>query len=387
MRKAVRHANKSVSTTPSGRRLGLIINPVAGMGGSVGLKGTDGPKLLAEAIARGAVPAAAARAARALRALRIGGVTGTVLVAPGDMGMDAAVAAGLGAEVVGAIDGVTTARDTIRIAGEMARAGAGLIVFVGGDGTARDVMEGAPDAALLGVPGGVKMHSAVFGLSPEAAGEIAARFIRSPEALVWQDADVMDIDEALLERGVVSPRLSGVVRVPADRGGMQRAKAPSSPADDMALEALADEIVGEMEEGRLYVLGCGATMRKVKRRLGSDGTLLGVDVAMNGRLIATDADARRLDRLTATASTSIVLSVTGGQGFLLGRGNQQIGPALLRRVGRDGIIVLCGARKLADLNPPVLRVDTGDPKLDRTLAGYMRVRTAPGQSMMMRLGA
>jgi predicted polyphosphate/ATP-dependent NAD kinase len=275
----------------------------------------------------------------------------------------------------------------MRIAGELAAAGAGLILFAGGDGTARDVVTGVPSAMLLGIPSGVKMHSAVFGVSPESAAAVAARFLRDPDGLAWQDADVVDIDEALLQQGVVAAQLHGVARAPVDRDAMQRCKAPSRPADDLALEALADEIVGEMEEGRLYALGCGATMRKVKRRLGNDGTLLGVDVAMNGRLIATDVDAGRLQRLTAASPASVIVSITGGQGFLFGRGNQQISPALLKRMGRSDIVVLCGARKLAGLDPALLRVDTGDAALDRKLGGYIRVRTAPGQSMMMKVSA
>jgi predicted polyphosphate/ATP-dependent NAD kinase len=322
-----------------------------------------------------------------LDTLRMRGVAGLLLTAPGAMGIHATTAAGIAAETVGRIGSATTGEDTRRVARELAAAGAGLILFAGGDGTARDVMAGAPGVALLGIPSGVKMHSAVFGVSPEAAGAIAARFLKDPDAMVWQDADVMDVDETLLQQGVVAARLYGVARAPVDHGAMQRGKAPSRPADDAAMEALADEIVSEMEDGRLYVLGCGATMRKVKRRLGGDGTLIGVDVAMNRRLIATDVDTDRLFRLTVRTPTSVVVSVTGGQGFLFGRGNQQICPALLKLVGRDGIIALCGARKLMELDPPMLHVDTGDPVLDRKLSGYLRVRTAPGQSMMMRVSA
>jgi predicted polyphosphate/ATP-dependent NAD kinase len=303
------------------------------------------------------------------------------------MGADALAAAGLSGEPVGRIGAVTTAQDTRRIAGEMAAAGAGLILFVGGDGTARDVAAGALGVALLGIPSGVKMHSSVFGLSPEAAGAVAARFLAAPETVAWRDADIMDIDEALLDRGVVAAKLHAVARAPADRGSMQRGKAPSRPQDDASLEALADEIVAEMQEGRLYALGCGATMRKVKRRLGGDGTLLGVDVAMNRRLIAADVSEERLLRLAASSPVSVIVSVTGGQGFLFGRGNQQIGPSLLGRLAREEIIVLGGARKLTELDPAVLRVDTGDEAVDDRLAGYVRVRTAPGRSMMMRVGA
>lgn len=375
------------STTRHAPRIGLIVNPVAGLGGAAGLKGSDGAERQALARARGAMPTAAVRTARALAALTRAGMRAELFVAPGAMGAALAAAAGVAARRIGRIGAVTTGGDTTRIAAGMAAAGAELILFAGGDGTARDVAAGAGDVPVLGIPCGVKMHSAVFAVSPEAAGEIAARFLSDPQGMAWQDADVMDIDEDLLARGIVAARLQAVARAPASHGAMQRAKAPSLPSDDAALEALAEEIVREMPRGQFHLLGCGATLRKVKRRLGGDGTLLGVDVARDGRLVALDADAAALERCAARTPARIVLGVTGGQGFLLGRGNQQISARLLRHVGRENLVVLCGARKLLALDPPVLRVDTGDPELDRAIAGYIRVRTAPGQSMMMRVCA
>jgi predicted polyphosphate/ATP-dependent NAD kinase len=197
----------------------------------------------------------------------------------------------------------------------------------------------------------------------------------------------MDIDEELLREGHVAARLFGYARSPAEPRLMQNCKARSDGGDDAALDALANTLVAGMAPTTVYVLGCGETMRRIKRRLGGEGTLLGVDVAMGGRLIAADVDEARLLRLTAQAPTRVIVSVTGGQGFVFGRGNQQIGAALLRRVGREGVTIVTGRRKLTDLDPPCLRVDTGDPAVDAMLAGYARVETAPGRSMIMRIAA
>jgi len=244
---------------------------------------------------------------------------------------------------------------------------------------------------VLGVPTGVKMHSAVFGTSPAAAGRIAAHLLDPAGPPVrLREAEVMDIDEAALREGRVSARLFGVARVPHERGLMQASKGAARPNDEAALDALARVIVREWPADRLMILACGTTTRRVRRAMGFDGTLLGVDVVLGGRPIALDVNEAQLLRLldrAGEAGAGILASVTGGQGFLFGRGNQQISAEVIRRIGRGGIMVMTGAQKLAALDPPVLHVDTGDASVDAMLAGYIQVHTAPGQRMVMRIAA
>ncbi len=371
------------------RRIGLIVNPFAGLGGPAGLKGTDGTEMVQRALARGAVPRAAERAAKALAL--VAPLAGRLQLLAGSGAMGAAVATGLGLTVgsIGEPAEATTGRDSREAAAAMAARGVDLILFAGGDGTARDVLDGAPDTPLLGIPTGVKMHSAVFATSPEAAGRVAAMVIEdTAQRMRWRQAEIMDLDEEALREGRVAARLHGYARVPVERMLMQNGKAGSARVDeDVALAGLADRIVHGMERGRVYVLGCGQTMRLIKRRLGGDGTLLGVDVALDGRLIATDVDEERLLRLVEGVPAHVVVGVTGGQGFVFGRGNQQIGPRVLARVGRDGVTVVTSEAKLTALDPACLHVDTGDPCVDAMLSGYLRVHTAPGRSMMMRVAA
>jgi predicted polyphosphate/ATP-dependent NAD kinase len=345
------------------RRIGIIVNPIAGMGGRVGLKGTDGTATLARARALGAEPVAAARCAMALDAM------------------------GNAAERIEIPATIGTGEDSARAAAALARDGVDLILFAGGDGTARDVLLGSGGSVpMLGVPTGVKMHSAVFGTSARAAGRLAARFLAGEAKL--REAEVMDIDEDALREGRVAARLFGVARVPHERGLLQACKAGARPDDDAALDALARVIVRDWPEDRLMILGCGTTMRRIKRAMGFDGTLIGVDVALGGRSIALDVNEGQLLRLLdRSAEAGIVAAATGGQGFLFGRGNQQISPAVLRRVGRDNVTVVTGANKLAALDPPMLHVDTGDAAVDAMLAGYIQVHTAPGQRMVMRVAA
>jgi predicted polyphosphate/ATP-dependent NAD kinase len=372
------------------RRLGVIVNPIAGMGGRVGLKGTDGAEVLARARALGAEPLAGARCLRALRRLASEGPC-RVVAAPGAMGEDAAAEAGLRPEVLdGGFGDNSGPEDTARAARRMQEAGVDLILFAGGDGTARDVL-GAVGAGqpILGVPTGVKMHSAVFGTSPEAAGHVAGHFIRDGEgAIRLREAEVMDLDEAALREGRVAAQLYGTALVPHERGGVQARKGPAMPADEVALDALARQLARGWAQDRLLIFGCGTTTRRLKRALGFDGTLLGVDAVLGGRLIAADASEAQLLRLLSRAvGATVVVSATGGQGFLFGRGNQQISAAVLERVGRENIMVVTGAQKLIALDPPVLRVDSGDADVDAMLAGYIGVHTAPGQRMMMKVVA
>jgi predicted polyphosphate/ATP-dependent NAD kinase len=379
------------------RRIGVIVNPIAGMGGKVGLKGTDGPQALAKAREMGAAASSAERCARSLGKLRsFGEAAGeravTLVTCRDPMGAGICKATGLATEIIdvpvaGAQD--TGPRDTRAAAAAMVERGVDLILFAGGDGTARDIFDvvGAT-IPILGVPTGVKMHSAVFATSPENAGQVLRVFCGEGKRLDMKEAEVMDLDEEALRDNRVSARLYGYASVPFERNLVQSGKASSGFDDDAALDALAGQIVAQMEPGRLYVLGCGTTIRRIKRRLGFEGTLLGVDVVIDRRALALDLTQERLLRLLSGGATAtIIVGVTGGQGFVFGRGNQQIDAEVIRAVGRENIVIVTGASKLLGLDPPCLRVDTGDAALDDEFKGYLPVQTAPGQSLMMKVAA
>ncbi len=367
-------------------RIGLVVNPVAGLGGAVGLKGTDGPGVVAEALLRGAVAQAGPRARRALALLAARVPGAPITLAPGPLGAEWAEGLDLNARLLD-IDRTGTPRDTRAAAAGMARLD--LCVFAGGDGTARDVAAALPPGmALLGIPCGVKMHSGVFAITPEAAGALLADLIERPARVAWNNAaEIMDIDEAALRAGRISPRLYGLARAPQLRGRMQAAK--GGPAQDAAeaLQGAAADVAREMQPGTLYVIGPGTSACTVMRAAGHVPTLLGTDAVLDGSVVARDAGSVELYDLARGRPVRLVLGVTGQQGFLLGRGNQQIGTALIAAAGRAGLIVLATPGKLAALAEPVLRVDTGDPALDAALAGFVRVRTGAGRVTMMRISA
>ena len=352
-------------------RIGFVVNPVAGMGGRVGLKGTDGK--VAEARERGADPRAPDRARRALSALAGHLPDATLLTWDEPMGAALARAAGFDPEVLGAPEGEgeepTSAADTRAAVRAFCAADADVVWFVGGDGTAADVA-GALDGETptLGVPAGVKVYSSVFAVSPEAAAEVVASFSRTA------DREVLDVDEDQYRAGEVDPELRAVVPVP-----LAEALQSSKQTGGGTVEGLARGFAESVETGTTYVLGPGSTVGEIKRALGFEGSPLGVDVWRDGEVLARDAsEAEILDHLGDR--NVAVVSPIGGQGFVLGRGNPQLSPAVVRECD----LAVVGSRaKLDDLG--VLRVDTDDPDLDESLRGWTRVRVGRVETRMMQI--
>ena len=361
-------------------QLGLVVNPIAGMGGRVGLKGTDGHAVLQRAIELGATPVAQGRVVRALERLDAGV---SVLAGAGRMGETAAAGRGLRTEAVGCAREPTRASDTRAVAAEIVSRGVDLLLFAGGDGTARDVHDAVGDALpVVGIPTGVKMHSGVFASGPEAAGEVAAAYLRAPGRLV--DAEVLDLDEEAVRGGRIAARLHGRLRVPAEPVRMVGAKGAARGSSNAGLDAVCAEIAEAMQPGRLYLLGPGTTTGRVLEHLGLGGTLLGVDAVRDGVLVG--ADLREDELLTLLeADTTLIAGVIGGQGSLFGRGNQQLSADVLRRIDPERIVVVGGRAKLLALDPPWLRVDTGDAELDRRLSGYRRVLCGPRDSIVLKV--
>ncbi len=358
--------------------LGLVVNPVAGLGGPLGEKGSDRAGIARRADASGLEGRSCPRATRAMTAaIRAHPVA--VLTGEGALGQSAWP----DAEVLDIGELTGTAADTVRLVEAMADR-VDLILFVGGDGTARDVASANPKGVpILGVPAGVKMHSGVFARSPERAGQAGAAFLAS-SARRTEMVEILDIDEAERRAGRLSARLHTVARTPATIRARQSAKVGGG--DLLAeVDAAIGRYVAEMDGETLYVLGPGTTMAALKARLGG-GTLLGVDVAQGSRVIARDVDAATLRAMVA-GPARIVLTVVGGQGFILGRGNQQIAADIIRAVGPGRIDVICNPAKLAALDPPELTVDTDDPTLDAALAGYWPIITGPGRRQVMRVVA
>jgi predicted polyphosphate/ATP-dependent NAD kinase len=353
--------------------IGFLLNPIAGLGGRVGLKGTDG--VAQEALRRGARPVAPGRAAEMLGALRaLLDATPRApeihwLTCAGAMGADALEAAGFEVgEICHRPGDPTASEDTRTAARRFAEAGAELVVFCGGDGTARDVHDAtARRVPILGVPAGVKMYSGVFGVTPTRTARILLGFLQGE--LAPAEVDVLDTDEAGYRRGEWSMRLHGVALTPYEPSLVQGAKALLTTRSDREAKAaiaadLCEQIEAEPET--LVLLGPGSTVAAIARRLGVEKTLLGIDAVRGGRRVAV---------LRHHPRCRLVLSPIGAQGFVLGRGNQPLSPEVVRRIGRENLVVAATPAKLA--RTPLLRLDTGDAELDAQLArtGYLEVVT------------
>lgn len=358
------------------KRLGLIVNPKAGIGGSVGLKGSDGETIQKQALALGAVPMAQNRARQALLPLAILQSELQIITYPGEMGADAAAAAGFEPVVIGVITpGETTAADTRQAAEDMLRLGVDLVLFAGGDGTARDIYHAVgTNVPVLGIPAGVKIHSAVYATNPTSAGELAAMYLRGG-ATELREAEVMDIDEDAVRQGIVSARLYGYLKIPFQRTLVQGLKSASPPGERLAADAIACNVIDQMAADWLYIIGPGTTTRAITSRLGLPKTLIGVDVILNRQLLAADVNERQLLELLKRYKAKIVITPIGGQGYLFGRGNQQISAEVIKHIGKENIIVVSTLHKIVSLRGRPFLVDTGSSAVDQMLGGYIKVVT------------
>lgn len=367
------------------KRVGFFVNPIAGIGGKVGFKGSDGRKTLREAIRKGAKPVSPERGSRFLEEVQRHDKKIEFLIAPGSMGGNAADQLKLEHEQIGRIGRTTTAEDSIRIARQMRKKTLDLIVFCGGDGTARDVLKGVGrDTPVLGVPAGVKIYSSVFAINPAAAAESTVAFLRGqiPSRL----GEVVDVDEVAFRKNRLSVKLFGYLTTPDSGQLMQGSKSATGQFEDPELDAIAEYLLEMIDPASTYILGPGSTVERMARRWGIKKTLLGVDVVKgDGTVLGLDVDEKTLLSLVGNGSVKMIISPIGGQGFLFGRGNQQISPEVIRVVGVENITVAGSRNKIEALHPRRLLTDSGDEEIDRRLRGYLRVITGYREEMVVKV--
>jgi len=360
-------------------KIGLFINPIAGLGGSVGLKGTDG--LVEEALRLGAKPVACERAKKCMQELELG-TSSVILTCSADMGENAMINQSQRYEVVYSFAGDSTSEDTKNACRTFLEAGVDLLLFCGGDGTARDVYSVVgKDIPVIGIPAGVKMHSAVFAISPGGAAKIVERFTAGKAEL--RDTEVMDTDEDAYRRNELRMKVFGYAQTPYEPVLVQQGKSLfQSVSEEEAKEEIAKFACEFMADGSLYIVGAGTTTHKIAELLGlgEEKILLGVDAVKNGELVGKDLNERELLRLLkkenekkkeGNSPVKLLVSPIGAQGFVFGRGNQQLSAKVIEKVGVENVIVLATPHKLSET--PFLLVDTGSEELDKQLSGYVSV--------------
>jgi len=346
------------------------------MGGRVGLKGTDGIHVLQQAKELGAKPLSQIRAKETLQKLISIKDQIELIAAPKKMGEDAAIHAGFTPIVVGSyISSTTSARDTQRVAQQMSNLGIDLLLFAGGDGTARDVYRSVKDSVtVLGIPTGVKIHSAVFATNPNNAGELAKNFLLKKVQKVVE-AEVMDLNEENYRKGILEAKVYGYLKIPFQRKYVQNVKSGSLASERYYQEAIAASVVDKMEHDICYIIGPGTTTRSILQRLNFDFTLIGVDLIYKKGLLGKDLNESQLLDFIQNKKTKLIVTPIGGQGYLFGRGNQQISPEVLKKVGKENIIIVATPQKIHSFCGQSLLVDTGDQKIDDYLCDYYRIIT------------
>ena len=368
-------------------KLGFIVNPIAGMGGRVGLKGTDG--VLKEAVARGAKPLAPKRAIEFLQTLKEN-MTETpmeILTCPRIMGEEEAEKAGFSVQVLPMeIGEETTAEDTKTAVRLMTKTKVNLIVFVGGDGTAKDIfdaMQGCDEVPVLGVPSGVKMYSGVFAVNPSEATDVVLAFAENQAEIA--EFEIMDADEEAIRNDAFVVKLYGFMKIPFVPMRIQGSKqvSPQTVDEKENQTAIARSIIEEMRPEATYLLSPGTTVKRIAELLGVEKTVLGVDIYKNGKVFLDVNEKKILEEVKDWRNTWIILSPIGHQGMLLGRGNQQISPEIIKHVGKQRIVAVATKSKLQSIEENVLRVDTGDTEVDNMLRGYIRVVTDYREWRMM----
>ncbi len=357
------------------KKLGFIVNPVAGIGGKVGLKGSDGADTLKKALSLGAVPESGEKALITMKALQSAKDELDIYTYPGEMGADICKAAGLNCTVVGSINsGHTTPEDTIRAAQMLRDLDLDLILFAGGDGTARNIMDAVGTSIpVLGIPTGCKIHSGVYALNPKTAGMLMGQYAQG-KVRETREAEVMDIDEDLFRQNIVQARLYGYLKIPNENKMVQNLKSGRGYSETASIEMMSNYLADSWRDDTLYIVGPGSTTAAVMKKLDIPNTLLGVDLVFGKTLIASDCTEKEiLETLPKYDKVKIIVTVIGGQGYIFGRGNQQISAAVIKAVKRENIIIIASQNKMLSLFGKPLYVDTGDEETNQYLRGYMRV--------------
>ena len=359
-------------------RVGLIVNPIAGMGGSVGLKGTDGDAYL-KAMELGAVRMSHLAAKRALSLIR----EDIEFVSAEHMGSDVLDYLDILHEVIPITSDGTKSDDTKAVANIMKKK-CDMILFCGGDGTARDILDSVgADVPVLGIPAGVKMYSSVFATTPEDVPDIIHGFATGYAKVT--ERDVMDINEEDHRNGILSAKLYGYMKVPYVPVIVQDFKGIYEGNDEYEeIDEIAEYITDNMRSDVLYIIGPGSTTGRIMEKMGMEHTLLGIDAVFGGKAVGMNLNEQGLMSLADKYDDIVlILGIIGKQGFFLGRGNKEITPAVIRKIGIGNIVLIASTTKLNDLKE--LHTDTGDPELDKELKGYRKVVCRYGRERLLKV--
>jgi len=368
-------------------KIGLVINPFAGIGGRVGLKGSDGEKIRDRALASGGSKLAQSKTKICLQQFSANYAKVKIYTVSGEMGEQLCQELRLNFEVVHYSKTPSCSTDTKQAIVNLKEQNMDLLLFAGGDGTARNIFEVSdPNQTVLGIPAGVKIHSGVYAVSPEAAGLLVNQLINGT-MLSLTSASVVDLDEDAFRLGQVRAKHYGHLPVPASLEYVQAVKQASQEVEELVLDDIAADIIESMQDDTYYIIGSGSTCAVIMQQLGLGNTLLGSDIVLQGEIYKSDAVERDfLELLDEGKKLEFVLTIIGGQGHILGRGNQQISPQVIIKTGWQHFHIVASKSKLKALKRRSLLVDTGDLELDHQLFGLKSVTTGYHDQILMAVG-
>jgi predicted polyphosphate/ATP-dependent NAD kinase len=359
-------------------KLGLVINPYSGIGGALALKGSDGAEIRDLALSSGAEKLSGKKMATALQTLLPLKDELEIFTASGEMGADVLSDMGFQFEIVYQHkEQQTESSDTNEAAKCLIDKNVDLILFAGGDGTARNICEVVDSKCpVVGVPAGCKIHSGVYAITPKAAGKVVAQVVKG-ELVSLMVGEVKDIDESEFRAGRVLAKHYGEMLVPQELAYIQAVKMGGKESDELVLTDIAAHVIELMDDEpeTLFVMGSGSTVESIMDEMGLQNTLLGVDLIKNKEVIANDLTAAALLEYCKKQSVKVVLTLIGGQGHILGRGNQQLSPEFIKTVGKQNLLVVATKTKLQNLEGKPLVSDSGSHELDELLAGPIPVIT------------
>lgn len=380
-------------------KVGFVINPIAGMGGTVALKGTDG--LIKEALNLGATPVSPIRAelffSYLSRTVQIETKSEILFLTPSSpMGEQIVSKFSFNYKIINLnIDHrITTPQDTKDAVRLFEQEQVDLIIFVGGDGTSIDIgMSLTKETPILGIPSGVKTYGSVFSHTPEEAASVLLSFNQSKAS---NNAELLDLDEKLYNKGIISIELKGYVHVPAFPHYFQHAKerVEHNESEEGILEGISEEIydlITSIKSKKLLIIGPGSTFNPFASKIGIIRSILGIDCiecSEDGKFKTIISDAREdqiFSLLNRYHDVFILVTPIGGMGYIFGRGNHQISPRIVNKVSKNNLLIACSPQKLSTIQEQTLRVDTSNETFNREISGYIRVITNFGESRMVKV--
>ncbi|RJU84492.1 MAG: hypothetical protein DWB93_01295 [Candidatus Poseidoniales archaeon] len=365
-------------------RLGLVVNPDAGLGGKLGLKGSDGKANFARSM--GADDRSGPRITTFLNYFsslhKADSSDISWITSEGRMGTEW-IPSGINLgeiRIIHKSQRETSSNDTKEVIRKIIDYGVDLIVYAGGDGTTRDIVAelielNNPKLPLIGVPTGVKMYSGSFAASPKAAAEVLSAWIRGD--LLVASTEVLDLDEERYRDGEWMVRHYAEAYTPSSprwmQGSKQRVEVSS---EEEIIEGLAEHIRETLvKEDTMIIWGSGGTLQSIGEYIGFNLTTLGIDISLGRSIVGSDLDEKGILKLLKSHSGKFIalLSPMGGQGFLIGRGNLQLSHTVISKIGIDNILGVVTPAKLLTVRK--LRIETGDEDLDSKFASkkYMKV--------------